>query len=269
MFKNWSDSLTKKYTELSLESKFKFSCHKGISCYNQCCSNVNIFLSPYDVLRMRKALGLSSGEFLGKFTVPLLSTQKVSMVLLKMNDDEGKTCPFVGTEGCTIYNDRPWPCRMYPIGVNTDIENAKDTEKYCFLAEEGGSLCLGTKEEKEWTVAEWFKNQGIDLYNKKAEAYKAITLHPLLRDGQNLTDAKAQMFYVALYDLDRFRGLIFESSFFYRFDIEKRVMEKIKVDDGALLDFGAKWLRFSLFGENTLRIKGEMGEEREPRKRQS
>ncbi len=42
-----------------------------------------------------------------------------------------------------------------------------------------------------------------------------------------------------------------------RFDVEPETIEKIRTDDEALLDFGLRWLRFSLFGESTLKIKDE------------
>lgn len=247
----------KKYQKISIKDKFKFSCHKGLACFGQCCSNVNIFLTPYDVLRMRKASGLPSGEFLEKYTITLLGEQKIPVVMLKMNDDELKTCPFIKSDGCSIYQDRPWSCRMFPVGTNVKTADQTGSEEFCLMAEKG-STCLGVKEEKEWTVTEWFKDQGIDLYNKKGKLYQAITLHKAFHKGQSLTEPKARAFYIAFYDLDRFRRLLFESSFFKRFDIENKVIEKIKVDDEALLKFGAKWLRFSLFGGKTLQIKEEM-----------
>ncbi|MBI5665153.1 MAG: YkgJ family cysteine cluster protein, partial [Nitrospirae bacterium] len=54
-----------KYT---LDTKFKFRCHKGIKCFTHCCSNIEILLTPYDVVRLRKRLGISSGEFLEKYS---------------------------------------------------------------------------------------------------------------------------------------------------------------------------------------------------------
>ena len=51
------------------DDTFRFGCHPGVSCFNHCCSDVNIFLSPYDVLRMRKRLGMGSGEFLEKHVI--------------------------------------------------------------------------------------------------------------------------------------------------------------------------------------------------------
>ena len=52
------------------DTKIQFRCHKGISCFNACCKNADITLTPYDVLRLKKRLGLTSGEFLKQHTVP-------------------------------------------------------------------------------------------------------------------------------------------------------------------------------------------------------
>jgi len=49
---------------LSLDTKFKFRCHKGIGCFTKCCSNIDIMLTPYDIVRLKRRLGISSGEFL-------------------------------------------------------------------------------------------------------------------------------------------------------------------------------------------------------------
>lgn len=263
MAKSWKETILKEYPRLSPGSKFRFSCSKGLSCFTQCCGDVNIFLSPYDVLRMKRALKLSSGKFLQKYTLPpLLADQKLPVVMLKMKNDARKSCPFVTPEGCSIYEDRPWACRMYPLGMaSSKTAQRADGEEFCFIVDEEFS-CLGLKEGQEWTVEEWWKNQGIDIYNKKNEPYKEITLHKLFCEGKGLGPAKSQMFYLACYDLDRFRKLIFKSSFLKRFEIEDEVIKKIKKDDEALLDFGFKWLRFSLFAEKTLKIRSDVVEEK-------
>jgi hypothetical protein len=149
---------------------------------------------------------------------------------------------------------------MYPLGMaSSKTADVADGEEFCFIVDEGFS-CVGFKESKEWTVAEWWKDQGIDLYEKKCEPYKEITLHRRFREGKGLEPAKAQVFFLTCYDLDRFRGLLFRSSFFSRFVVEDKIIEKIATDDEALLNFGYDWLRFSLCGEDTLKIKGEVVE---------
>ena len=263
MFERFKEAILREYPRLSPESKFRFSCHKGLSCFTRCCGDVNIFLTPYDVLRLKRALSLSSGEFLENYTLPpILADQKLPLVLLKMEDDDRKSCPFVTSEGCTVYEDRPWSCRMYPLGIaSSKTADRADGIEFCFMVDEE-SFCLGFKEEKEWTVAEWWKSEGIDLYDKKNEPYKAITLHKRFREGKGIEPAKGHIFYLTCYDLDRFRGLIFKSSFFERFEVKDEIIKKIRADDEALLDFGFDWLRFSLFGEDTLKIRGEVIEEK-------
>ena len=266
MYDRLKEEILKEYPRLTAESTFRFSCHKGISCFTTCCADVNILLTPYDVLRMRRALDLPSDDFLGEYVVPLLSPgQKVPLVLLKMKDNELKTCPFVGDEGCSIYDDRPWPCRMYPIGMASKKTGQEtEDEEFYFLMEEGFS-CAGLKEGKEWTVAEWWEDQGIGDYGERAQPYKELTLHRSLQsadEGKGLSAGQMQMFYMALYDLDRFREHIFNSRFLKLFEFEDDLVERIKRDDEALLDFGYQWLRFSLFGEPTIGIRGEVLERR-------
>ena len=36
---------------------FRFRCHPGVGCFNRCCRNLNLFLYPYDVIRLRNRLG--------------------------------------------------------------------------------------------------------------------------------------------------------------------------------------------------------------------
>jgi len=258
---NWKDAILNESARLSPDSKFKFSCHKGLSCFGKCCGNVNIFLTPYDVIRMKKAVGLTSEEFLEKYTLPLiLQEQQIPVALLKMGDDDSKKCPFVAPEGCTIYQDRPWACRMYPLGLASSKIEAGG-EEFCFIADDE-SLCSGFKEDKEWTVKEWMLDQEVDTYNRNSEDYMQLTLHKSFQEGKELGSAKVQVFYQTCYNLDKFRGNIFEGSFFERFDVSEENIKSMETDDEALLNFGIKWLRFALFAENTLKVKDAVWEKR-------
>lgn len=89
-------------TKLALDTKFKFGCHKGIKCFTKCCSRVDILLTPYGIVRMKRRLGISSEEFLEKYTrVHMYEKTSRPYAMLKMMDDEEKRCPFVSPEGCT------------------------------------------------------------------------------------------------------------------------------------------------------------------------
>jgi len=232
---------------LTLEDKFRFSCHNGHSCFNTCCADVNIFLTPYDLLRMRRATGLPSGKFLREYTIPLLGDEGLPIVVLKMVDDERKSCPFVATDGCKIYRDRPWSCRMYPLFPSSPREES--------FSLGGGNACLGLEEEKWWSIQEWKKNQGIDVYDKMNEPYREITFHDYFSKGNKLEPGRSKTLYMAVYDLDEFKRFLFETRFFDIYDVEKEIVEKVREDEEELLSFGYRWVKFNFFGEDTLRLK--------------
>lgn len=254
----FKEHILKEYPRLTKEDKFTFSCHKGVPCFNACCGDVNIFLTPYDIIRLRKNLGISSTELLKKYTIsPFDKNLHFPVLLLKMNDDARKSCPFVGKQGCTVYPDRPWACRMYPLGLASPGDNGDDlNEEFYFLLKE--DVCKGFNENHEYTVAEWLRDQGIEEYNKNGEYFKDVTTHRFFREGNKLNPQQIEMFFMACYDPDRFRRFIFESSFFDKFDVDDATKNKIKTDDIALLEFAVNWLRFAFFGEKTMSIKEDI-----------
>lgn len=243
-------SVNKNYAEkrrkISPKERFRFSCHSGLACFNSCCADINILLTPYDLLRMRRSAGLSSGEFLKRYTVPLLADDGLPLLVLKMNEDETKSCPFVLSEGCMIYPDRPWSCRMYPIFPTSSEEDSFVQER---------NSCLGLKGEKEWTIDEWKNAQGIDIYEKMNEYYKEITYHSFFQKGNKLDPGKAKLIYRSCYDLDEFKRFLFETRFFDIYDVEKEVIARLREEEEELLGFGYRWIKFNLFGEDTLRLR--------------
>ena len=50
---------------------------------------------------------------------------------------------------------------------------------------------------------------------------------------------------------------MFNSGFFSRFEVNDEVKAKIKEDDAELLEFGYQWLRYALFGEQTMQVFAE------------
>ncbi len=252
------EEILKDYPRLSPADEFTFACHKGVACFNSCCSDVNIFLTPYDIVRLRRALGISSGEFLKKYTLmPSGENLDYPVVQLKMDEDAKKTCPFVTDQGCRVYADRPWPCRMYPLGLaSSEDEGKEDGNEFYFVLED--SDCKGFEEKKTWKVAGWLVDQGISDYNQAGREFKTIILHRYFKRGQRLTPQKAEMFVMACYDIDRFREFLFKSSFLDKFIVDKQTRKSLKNDDVELLGFAYDWLRFALFGEKTLTVRGDI-----------
>ncbi len=241
--------------------KFKFACHPGVSCFNKCCGDVNIFLSPYDVLRMKNRVGMTSSDFLERYALlPVQKDMKTPVVVLRMNDDEAKTCPFLTDEGCGIYSDRPWPCRMYPVGMaaQKDTPDGWRGERFYFLLEE--DVCKGFDEPREWSIRDWLDSQGIEEYDRWGEGFKELTLHEYFDDGGTLSPEKMHMLFTACYDIDKFRQFVFESTLLQRFDVDEDFVEEMRTDDEALLRFAFLWVRFSLFGEPTVKLRPGVAE---------
>jgi Fe-S-cluster containining protein len=251
-------TILEEYPRLSKTSRFQFKCHPGVACFNDCCADVNIFLTPYDIIRLKNSLGISSKEFLSKYTIsPFDENLKYPVVLLKMEENEKKSCPFVASNGCQVYEDRPWSCRMYPLGLasSKDKKESGDNEFFFLLKE---AVCQGFKEEKEQSVDEWLKDQGITEYDRMGEHFKQISLHDFFEKGGNLPPEKIEMFFMTCYNIDSFRKFIFESSFLEKFEIDDDTKAAIKQNDVELMKFGFKWLRFSLFGEKTIKVKNDV-----------
>ncbi len=248
------DKKEEKQKKLSLRDHFRFNCHPGVSCFTKCCADINIFLGPYDVLRLKNRLGLSSSDFLDKYTY-LLSTQNqiIPLVVLKMSDDENKSCQFVTPEGCQVYEDRPWPCRMYPLDMDEE-------EKFSVMADP--ESCLGLKENQEMMVIEWLEDQGILDYQRAYNYFNEIVNHPKLKELDVTNPQIKSMITMATYNLDKFREFVFNSSFLDIFDLEENFLEQLRVDDTELLRFGMDWIKFGLFGEKTIKIKPEVLEAR-------
>ncbi len=250
------------HARMGPDDTFKFGCHPGISCFNTCCADVNIFLSPYDVLRLTERLGITSTEFLQKYTLlPVQKDMNTPVVLLKMNEDEGKQCQFLTEGGCGVYTDRPWPCRMYPVGLATsrDTEDGWRGDRFYFLLEEAS--CLGHQEGKEWTIQEWMDNQEVDAYDEWGEAYKELSLHKFFEDFGPLQPSKMEMFFNATYDLQKFREFVFGSTLLERFDVDEDFIHQMQTSNEALLRFGFLWIRFAVFGEPTMKVRAEAEQE--------
>ena len=235
---------------------FRFLCHKGLPCFTQCCAGLHLTLTPYDIVRMKNRLGLPSEQFLDTYTETRLDKHpRFPMVALRMLADEHKKCPFVTDDGCTIYEDRPAACRIYPLGrAALKVDPKRATKEKFFVVHE--DHCLGFGEDRSWTVEEWLADQGVHEYNHMNDGWLEIISSPKSLGPEKDIPRKIQMFFMASYNLDKFREFIFGSRFFDLFDVDGEKRKKLGSDDVALMSFAFDWLKFSLFGERTLSIKG-------------
>lgn len=217
---------------LRLEDKFKFSCHENLDCFKKCCRDINIFLTPFDVLRMKNKLNLTSGEFLKTYSHVLkVPGSGFPVVILKMREDN-LVCPFITDYGCQVYHVRPWSCRMAPIEVRGNGEYGIAFEK---------SRCHGLNEAREWTVKEWMDNQGLEDYIEPEELFGQIPLKIKSTGHEKLDQVMMEMVLVGCYDLDRFRKILVDQPELLDGQLDDSV-ELIMQDDTSLMKYAFKWL---------------------------
>ncbi len=234
--------------------KFSFACHPGVPCFTECCRDLRLLLTPYDIMRLKNHLGMDAETFLDEHTeTGFDDRRRLPMVYLKMRDNERKTCPFVVLEGCQVYEDRPSACRIYPVARASRMHrlHEKVQEDYFLLKE---SHCRGFEEKRDWTTDEWIRDQGLESYHERNNLWMQIITHPRLLQEPHLTERQQQMFFLASYNLDKFRSFVLESRFLQLFDLPEEESRSVRESDDALLLLACKWLSFSLLNQPTLKL---------------
>ncbi len=248
-------------------AKIQFRCHKDIDCFNACCKNIDISLTPYDVVRLKKRLGMTSGEFLVQYTYPY-EMEKNGIAGIKLKPvEEGTACQFMTEEGCSVYEDRPTACRYYPVALLSLRRQDEFTDRTAYaLVQE--SHCHGHLEERKLTVDEYRQEQGLEEYDEYGRGWRQLILK---KQSSGPTVGKPsqrslQLFFMACYDVDQFREFIKSPSFDDVYEIDQETKGKLYSDDIALMLFGQRFLAQVMFGDNFIPMRADAYERRAAKK---
>lgn len=254
--------------EYSGEDRFRFRCYPGIGCFTRCCSGIRINLTPYDIWRLKNRLNLSYEEFLTRYTEPAsIDRTPLPIVVIKLQEDDDKSCPFLTPEGCTVYDDRPSTCRYYPIG-RAHMKKLDHTGLREFFIKINEDHCMGHTEEKEWTIDEWRQDQGSDLYDEITRDWLEVVIKAKSLGMMEFSKGSLDLFFMVSSNLDMFRKFVFESRFLDSYEIDPGLVEQIKNDELELLKFSLKWLRFTMFGEGDFSVRDAARQKAEERRKQ-
>lgn len=247
---------------LQADDSFCFSCHKSISCWNSCCHNPDVTLTPADILMLSEELGLQPSEFLVQYTVPAI-WEKPDMPVAKLRSDEASrgACVFLaGDEGCGVYAARPVTCRYYPMGL-ASIKMMGSTKKqdFHFLVRE--THCKGHEEDKRQTVKEYRVQQGVEALDEINRSWIDIMMKMVSWRSVGGPNAKPvsqqakKMFFMVSTDVNALRRFVFETKFLDIYAIDPETIEDLKTNDIVLLQLGFDWLKNVLFNEQTINMK--------------
>lgn len=233
--------------------RFAFKCTACVPCFNDCCRDLNQYLTPYDIFRMKNHLGLSSGDFLAQYTRSHTGQESgLPVITLKTDPSAGFQCPFVRPEGCLIYANRPASCRLYPLAraLTRSRGTGRLTEQYFLLKE---PHCRGFEADTTWTVRQWIDDQDIHLYNYMNDLMMdIISLKNILHPGP-LDPKSAHLFHLACYDLDAFKHHVFEKRILGDETPYVDILNRAREDETELLKLGLDWIKKTLF-EDKIRL---------------
>lgn len=137
---------------MNRNSPFSYQCN---AC-RRCCRNKKIQTNPYEILRLARGHGTSTGEFARQY----IDTKGPYLRVNAAGD-----CVFLSEKGCDVYADRPLACRAYPLGrwVSGDREET-------FRELEPHPQTEGVYGH-EGTIADFLEQQGANEYLDAADQY--------------------------------------------------------------------------------------------------
>jgi Fe-S-cluster containining protein len=221
--------------------QFCFACHPGVACFTECCHQLDLALTPYDVLRLKNRLKMHSGRFLEQYVIIEWEQGMLfPACFLTMVDDGKASCVFLTDKGCSVYEDRPAACRAYPVGRGASRKgDGTVVEQFVLLQE---PHCQGFAETTEQTAAEFFQDQGLAEYNRINDQLMELLQHPRIHFGFQPTRAQLDQYIMALYNLDTFRQEMADGRIEMQRPLTAMELQGLTSDDEQLLLLAMRWL---------------------------
>lgn len=105
---------------IGLDDTFQFHCTQcGLCCVNR----EDILLSPMDIFKMSKELGMTHTQFFAKYCEAYIGdTSRMPVVRLQPVGDEMR-CPLLKNHKCSVHKVKPSVCGLFPLGRYTSVKS--------------------------------------------------------------------------------------------------------------------------------------------------
>jgi len=216
-----------------------------------------MYLYPYDIIRLKNRLGMSSDELLKQKTISAFRDNPYfPSLMLRMTETEDNACPFLSSNGCEVYEDRPFSCRAYPLEIAVSRNNDDTPRAKCYFVAIH-PYCRGHAETRQWTIEEWLTDQNTHIYNQMnvlwVEIDSFFRKNPWGTEGVGGNALK--MAFMACFNIDKMRSFVFESTFLSRFIIPSDRIQHCIDSDVELMKLGFDWVKYFLTGTGPLALK--------------
>jgi hypothetical protein len=172
-------------TGLNSQTPFFFLCSQCLLC----CRHKKIQVNPYEVARLAANRGLSTAEFIERYT------HESGTVL---NWEEDGTCVFLDSNGCGVHPDRPLVCRLYPLGRHV-LTSGEES----FSEIEPDKECKGVYSDNGMITA-YLESQGARPFMDAADKYLDLLWRLYLVLEKEATEPEKQNAIVSV--LQKFAG---------------------------------------------------------------
>jgi len=159
-----------------------------------CCTNMEIFLNPYDILQLAKKNKISTTEVIETYVL-FLKSKDTGFIRPILNSARSGLCCFNKNKLCSIHDHRPLSCRLFPL--------ARIGGEY-FLQDAG--FCQGLKMDYTMKLSEYLSDDDGEEYLNSADLYHKI-MDDLKVSGSSIIENE--------YYYDLLNILLFDFDYFY------------------------------------------------------
>ena len=170
------------------KEKFNFKCQMT----GNCCYKMEIFLNPFDILQIASALGTSTTETIDRYLL-FLENRKQGFPRPIFKAAREGFCSFNIDKKCTIHQNRPLSCRLFPLAKKKNI-----------IYNTNSDFCLGLKIGEEISLQDYLLQEGAGLYIVEADSYYKLMEKIMGKtDFSQVNIYLKDIFYLVLYDIDK------------------------------------------------------------------
>lgn len=174
-----------------------------------CCTNMEIFLNPFDILQISIKTNMTTSEVIDKYIL-FLEDKETGLRRPILKNARIGLCSFNKNRLCTIHDRRPLSCRLFPLAR---IKG----EFYLQKAE----FCQGLEVDNIIELSDYLNEDRGEEYLKSADMF-----HEVIDDlKNNYSDMIINKYYYDLLNI-----ILFDIDYFYNYELNEIYnFDKIKL----------------------------------------
>lgn len=188
--------------QIGLDDTFRFHCRE---C-GKCCKNRHdIMLTSRDLFRISRAKGLSNLNTIKDYCdVYIGHDSRIPIVRLNPRG-ASNACPLLTYNRCSVHQDKPTVCALYPLGRVACGQHPQKGQKECVAFTTQyilNPLVCGSR-KKQHTVRGWLERFGIpiedEFYQRWNDSLAFLSIH--VRNLEQKIEGKAiELIWMSVYE---------------------------------------------------------------------